>query len=144
MRPESESGDDGCDVDDGIEDTPNASDQAGYICDFTKNTCDGDNFGSSGEDLPDMVENYMDYSPDACLNMFTNGQINVMRNILEISRPNLINESTTLNYHQSSLTVQKRELIKTVDFLGRNSTTNNLIIQLYNDGSVEKLYKKRY
>ena len=137
-------GDDGCNLDDGITDTPNAADQAGYICDLNKNTCNNDDFGSNPEDLPDMVENYMDYSPDACLNMFTNGQINVMRNILEISRPNLINESTTLNNHQSSLTDQKRELIKTVDFLGRNSTTNNLIIKLYNDGSVEKLYKKRY
>lgn len=133
-------GDDGCNVDDGIEDTPNAADQAGYICDFTKNTCDSDNFGSSGEDLPDMVENYMDYSPDACLNMFTNGQINVMRNILEISRPNLINESTSLKNHQSNIADLKKELIKKIDILGRESTNKNIHfnIDIYNDGSVKK------
>ena len=48
------------------------------------------------EDLPDMVENYMDYSNDACMNMFTNTQIDVMRIILEIARPGLI-EGQELN-----------------------------------------------
>ena len=37
-----------------------------------------------------MVENYMDYSTDACMNMFTNIQIDVMRAVLEIARPGLV------------------------------------------------------
>ena len=131
-------GEDGCLVDDGISDTPNANDQAGYVCDFNKNTCSGDVFGSSSEDLPDMVENYMDYSPDNCLNMFTNGQINVMRNILEISRTELINEEAFINTEEISLT--KRNIIQTIDLLGRNSFKKGLAIDIYSDGTVEKKY----
>ncbi|MBF26014.1 MAG: hypothetical protein CMP49_05845 [Flavobacteriales bacterium] len=131
-------GEDGCNLDDGISDTPNASDQAGYICDFNKNTCTGDLFGSTGEDLPDMVENYMDYSPDDCLNIFTNGQINIMRNILEISRPNLINESVSVESNDSLLTDLK--LIKKIDILGRLTNTTKFNIEFYNDGSVMKKY----
>ena len=131
-------GEDGCLVDDGISDTPNANDQAGYVCDFNKNTCSGDVFGSSSEDLPDMVENYMDYSPDNCLNMFTNGQINVMRNILEISRTELINEEAFINTEEISFT--KRNIIQTIDLLGRNSFKKGLGIDIYSDGTVEKKY----
>ena len=132
-------GDDGCSLDDGIADTPNANDQAGYVCDFNKNTCTGDDFGSSGEDLPDMVENYMDYSPDACLNIFTNGQINIMRNILEISRPGLINENASLN-HQEITSFNNKKLLHTIDILGRKSQKNKIHfnIDIYNDGSVRK------
>ena len=96
-------GDNGCSVDDGIDDTPNANDQAGYTCDFNKNTCSGDTFGCDENDLPDMVENYMDYSPDNCLNMFTKQQINVMRNVLEISRTDLINLLPSLDTNQIEL-----------------------------------------
>ena len=136
-------GDDGCTVDDGIFDTPNANDQAGYVCDFNKNTCTGDTFGSTGEDLPDMVENYMDYSPDACLNMFTNGQINIMRNILEIARPELINTEASLSNNEITSSSNHKKLIKTIDILGRVSTSQNLNvhIDIYQDGSVKKYIK---
>tara|TARA_B100000530_G_C15909041_1_gene468567 strand:+ start:39 stop:1265 length:1227 start_codon:yes stop_codon:yes gene_type:complete len=133
-------GDDGCSVDDGISDTPNANDQAGYVCDFNKNTCTGDTFGSTGEDLPDMVENYMDYSPDACLNMFTNGQINIMRNILEIARPELINEEASLSNNEINSLNSQKKVIKTIDVLGRGATSQKLNIQIdvYQDGSARK------
>ena len=81
----------GCSVDDGILDTPNQEAASNFSCNFNQNSC------SDGlEDLPDMVENYMDYSNDACMNMFTNTQIDVMRIILEIARPGLI-EGQELN-----------------------------------------------
>ncbi len=132
-------GDDGCTVDDGIADTPNANDQAGYICDLNKNTCSGDIFGSSAEDLPDMVENYMDYSPDACLNIFTNGQINVMRNILEIARPSLINSEASLTNNE--IISGDRNIISKVDILGRDIIIKHgFYIEIYDDGSVEKKY----
>ena len=131
-------GEDGCAIDDGISDTPNANDQAGYVCDFNKNTCSGDLFGSTLEDLPDMVENYMDYSPDNCLNMFTNGQINVMRNVLEIARTELINEEAFMNNEE--ITVSKKNLIHTIDILGRKSSKKGLNLDIYDDGSVEKIY----
>lgn len=136
-------GGDGCTLDDGIIDTPNAADQAGYICDFNKNTCDNDNFGSSEMDLPDMIENYMDYSPEACQNIFTNGQINVMRNILEICRPNLINQNISLDNTQLNIASHKRKLIKQIDLTAKNTnSTNNLVIHIYNDGTTEKKLKQ--
>ena len=134
-------GEDGCNVDDGISDTPNANDQAGYICDFNKNTCSGDMFGSSDEDLPDMVENYMDYSPDNCMNIFTNGQINVMRNVLEIARPGLINTESSLSNDYFFTHQDNKKVINQFDFLGRKNTTSNFIIELYDDGSTKKLHK---
>jgi hypothetical protein len=75
----------GCNVDDGIEDTPNAASAANFSCDYTLNTCtEGD------PDLPDMIENYMDYNRDDCMNLFTVEQIGVMRWVLENLRPGLI------------------------------------------------------
>jgi len=130
-------GDDGCSVDDGIWDTPNASDQAGYVCDFNKNTCDGDNFGSL-DDLPDMVENYMDYSPGACQNLFTNGQINIMRTVLEISRTGLINSEPSLKMDNNIL-LNSSVLLNRIDILGRPFLENKgIFIEIYNNGQVTK------
>ncbi len=56
-------GDGGCSVDDFVDDTP-LSDGANYGCATGHISC-----GSL-----DMVENYMDYSDDACMNLFTSGQ----------------------------------------------------------------------
>ena len=56
-------GDGGCTVDDFVADTPQ-SDAANYGCATGHTSC-----GSV-----DMVQNYMDYSDDACMNLFTAGQ----------------------------------------------------------------------
>ena len=61
----------GCSVDDFIDDTPNAV-AATRGCPIGANTCNTDN-------LPDQVENYMDYGSDVCANMFTKQQVAVMR-----------------------------------------------------------------
>ncbi len=133
-------GDDGCSVDDGIQDTPNASDQAGYVCDLNKNTCSGDDFGETGEDLPDMVENFMDYSPGACQNLFTNGQINIMRTILEVSRPGLINNNQSLNLFEGNI-VNTGKSIQKIDLLGRvKNDVNGFYIEIFDNGVVEKKY----
>tara|TARA_B100001250_G_C19578244_1_gene690774 strand:- start:42 stop:872 length:831 start_codon:yes stop_codon:yes gene_type:complete len=133
-------GDDGCSVDDGIEDTPNAADQAGYICDLNKNTCAGDNFGVTAVDLPDMVENFMDYSPGACQNLFTNGQINIMRTILEISRPGLINNSPSLDLFETNANQIGKSIYK-IDLLGRvTDQINGFYIEIFNNGLVQKKY----
>lgn len=62
----------GCSSDDYVADTPVTS-GANYDslpCDFPgSNSCTIGN-----DDLPDMFQNYMDYSDDACMNLFTNGQ----------------------------------------------------------------------
>lgn len=74
---------DGCSVDDGIEDTPNASTAANYMCDYNLDNC-------SDDELPNMIENYMDYNLDDCLNMFTQEQAERMRFNLVNYRPELI------------------------------------------------------
>jgi len=72
----------GCSDDDGISDTPESS-TANYDCNFGVNSC---NTGAG--DLPDQVENHMDYS--TCPVMFTTQQKAVMRNILTGVRASLI------------------------------------------------------
>lgn len=64
-------GDGDCTVDDEIEDTPN---------------CDGPLFGCPSRApvdcppaLPRMISNYMDYTDDDCMNVFTQGQVQRMR-----------------------------------------------------------------
>ncbi len=69
-------GDGGCNTDDYLEDTPSqdgASSSAS--CQLTKATCNS----------LDMIENYMDYSPDVCMNIFTEDQKERMRTVLEYS-----------------------------------------------------------
>ncbi|MBK6527696.1 MAG: T9SS type A sorting domain-containing protein [Crocinitomicaceae bacterium] len=81
-------GDGDCTAEDGIDDTPNAAAESSQDCNFSSNTC-VDNIGVLG-DLPDMVENYMDYSAESCQNSFTQGQVDMMRNIIEVYRFDLI------------------------------------------------------
>ncbi len=76
-------GQNGCLIDDYIDDTP-PSIRANSGCNHATNTCTADN-------LPDQVENYMDYSGASCTNMFTRQQIGVMRNNLMKLRPDLAN-----------------------------------------------------
>ena len=72
-----------CDNDDGIDDTPLGATPS-YTCDYTKNTCD-----EGKDDLPDMVENIMDYSPASCGKYFTYGQVQRMISNLVYLRPDL-------------------------------------------------------
>ncbi|MBR9847412.1 MAG: T9SS type A sorting domain-containing protein [Algicola sp.] len=58
-----------CNDDDGIDDTPLSSNPS-FSCSLSKNTCE-----SGMEDLPDMIENAMDYAPSSCSGYFTKGQV---------------------------------------------------------------------
>ena len=83
-------GDGDCNEQDGIDDTPNADAQSNQDCDFTKNTCT-DNI--QGVDLPDMVENFMDYSEETCQNSFTQGQVDLMHGVLDNERYDLVHNN---------------------------------------------------
>jgi PKD repeat protein len=72
-------GDGGCNVDDFCNDTPVAG-AANYGCPAGTNSCT-----SAAPDYPDMIENYMDYTNDLCMNIFTNDQKMRMRTVLENS-----------------------------------------------------------
>lgn len=84
-------GDGNCSADDFVSDTPLAASQSNYDCNFNLNSCVDD---IDGVDLPNMVENYMDYSSNDCQNSFTLGQIGVMRVVLEDYRTNLAEVSS--------------------------------------------------
>jgi PKD repeat protein len=80
-------GDGGCTVDDFCNDTPEAG-AANYGCPVGTNSCTG-----APDAGVDMIENYMDYTDDLCMNIFTNDQKMRMRTVLENSplRASLIN-----------------------------------------------------
>ena len=65
-------GDGGCGVDDFVSDTPE-SDASNGGCSTSHSSCG----------TLDMVQNYMDYSDDSCMNLFTQGQKNRMRSVLD-------------------------------------------------------------
>jgi Pregnancy-associated plasma protein-A/Secretion system C-terminal sorting domain len=75
-----------CSEDDGIDDTPICGSGDQFSCNYDANSCGA---GDDG-DLPDMLENYMDYTYDACYNMFTNDQASLMRYVVEELRSSLL------------------------------------------------------
>lgn len=86
-------GDDGgsCDGSDNIDDTPN---QAGptYGCP------EGELYDICSPDPPGiMYQNYLDYTDDACMNLFTEGQKNKMRSVIETKRASLLFSSAGCN-----------------------------------------------
>lgn len=80
-----------CLLDDFVGDTPPTINRSEQACDLTKNECGP--VCPNALDLHDMIENYMDYSVDSCNNMFTVGQIQIMRGVLANFRTRLA-EST--------------------------------------------------
>lgn len=84
-----------CAQSDGVDDTPFANAQSAFDCNITKNTCPGiDPF--YGIDMPDLIENYMDYSSEDCMNMLTKGQVGIIDFVLSGPRSGLVEESTDI------------------------------------------------
>ncbi|MFM7080164.1 MAG: M43 family zinc metalloprotease, partial [Bacteroidota bacterium] len=81
-----------CDSTDYVDDTPNADTASQQTC-IIKNSCNNESafWSSIGVDPPDMMENYMDYSYDACMTMFTQGQKDRMLGFLNTLRASLLN-----------------------------------------------------
>mgnify|MGYP003648805010 CR=1 FL=1 len=81
-------GDGGCGVDDFVADTP--------LQDNSNNVCSGipSRFSCGSND---MIQNYMDYTPDACMNLFTIGQVERFDVVLTNSprRVTLVNNRAT-------------------------------------------------
>ena len=85
-----------CAQSDGIDDTPFASAQSAFDCDTTKNTCPQIETHYN-TDVPDLIENYMDYSSELCMNMFTHGQSELMRNVLTGPRSGLLSPPSSVD-----------------------------------------------
>lgn len=60
-----------CSGSDSIPDTPNADQASSSDCQVNRNSCSNEDPYWGSIDPPDMVQNYMDYSHDSCMNMFT-------------------------------------------------------------------------
>lgn len=115
-------GDGGCTEQDGVDDTPNADAQSDFDCNPSKNTCT-DNIGSLG-DLPDMIENYMDYSAETCQNSFTQGQKGIMYGVLENERYDLV--------HNNPASIDEQELIVMDVYPNPSNGTFNLSTEMNN------------
>ena len=63
-----------CDSTDFVDDTPNQAAKSQSDCNLTINSCSNEAPYWGTVDPQDMVENYMDYSADGCMAMFTKGQ----------------------------------------------------------------------
>ena len=87
---------------DGIEDTPFADAQSAFDCDKTKNSCPQVETHYN-ENMPDLIENYMDYAAEDCMNMFTNGQANHMRNVLLGPRLGLLEDVSAVSDQNAQL-----------------------------------------
>ena len=75
-------GDGNCSVDDFVDDTPLADkNNGGYTSPCAFPNLDDDEVCVEGE--PEMFQNYMDYTDDVCMNLFTNGQKTRMRTVMD-------------------------------------------------------------
>lgn len=74
---------DSCFGGDQVDDTPPVE-APNFGCDFNINSCTNDN-----PDMPDMIENYMDYANGSCMGAFTIGQKLRMHATLKNWRPKL-------------------------------------------------------
>ena len=79
-------GNGGCNSDDGVNDTPVSTEEY-YGC---------PNIGESSCSSTDLHMNYMDYTNDACMYMFTNGQSTRMENYFEGNLQNVINNASNV------------------------------------------------
>lgn len=135
-------GDGGCGVDDFVEDTPE-QDNSNNICNSNPSrfSCNSN----------DMIQNYMDYTPDACMNLFTLGQIERFNVVLANSprRVSLVNNRATKNPELKNNDLAISRIISPGEFVcdpiirpevellnaGKNTLTSAQV-QLLNNGVV--------
>ena len=99
-----------------VSDTPE-HEESNYGCPSFPHSSNCSSTGSSGE----MFMNYMDYTNDACMYMFTNGQKNRMRATLNTTRSSLLNSQACQPIYPT---------------LSYSSSIANVSCQGFNDGSI--------
>ncbi len=118
-------GDGDCSVDDFVEDTP--------LQDSPNNSCrlDDPRFSCNTRD---MAENYMDYTPDACMNLFTVGQAVRMDAVLEFGprRASLVNNRATVEPQLINNDLGFERIIDPQDFICSDVLIPSL--EVYNSG----------
>lgn len=118
-----------CEGNDGIDDTPKADNQSSFDCDTTKNTCVDTMAYAINPDVPDMVEDYMDYSTETCMNMFSAGQVSHMRATLETFRSGLLEPLSVNTTKNLNLNVYPNP---TKGELTISSVNNINVVNVYN------------
>jgi hypothetical protein len=122
-------GDGDCTFHDYIDDTPNSNASGTWNCNTALNTCTDD---IGGVNLPNMVENYMDYTSGECQNSFTIGQADLMRTVLEEYRPGLSEVISTASINASA---SKNSIL-----LYPNPSNGNFSINLEEEGENVQVY----
>ena len=124
---------------DQVSDTP-IQEMENYSCPSFPSTsiCSGQNNTPNG----DMFMNYMDYTNDACMNLFTEGQKSRMIAAINQYRPNLLSHSLCqggVSAINQDITSSKK-IVKIIDVLGRvtHERKNIPIFYIYENGNVER------
>ncbi|WP_229239657.1 T9SS-dependent choice-of-anchor J family protein [Echinicola soli] len=117
-------GDGGCDVDDFVTDTPDQN-GSNIGCQTDRTTCG----------TLDMIQNYMDYTPDACMNLFTQGQLERMDVVLANSprRISLVNGRATQAPQVVAQDLALETILAPKDFVCSNTITPQ--VSVYNAGT---------
>ena len=122
----STTGNNGCLGDDGIADTPNANKGSKRDCDTLRNTCVDTALPWTTSDVVDMVQNYMDYSHDACRHAFTQGQVDFMNAVVAGPRVGLI---TPASVNENDLAAKTVDLFPNPAGSNLNITSSKYKIQ---------------
>ena len=122
---------------DQVSDTPKQETE-NYSCPafpLNPNSCNTNN--SNG----DMFMNYMDYTNDACMNLFTIGQKTRMIAAINNYRSNMLSHNLCEGSVGVVEQINRRKLIRIIDFLGQTITEikiNTPLFYIYDNGTVER------
>jgi hypothetical protein len=116
-------GDGGCEVDDFVLDTPNQDNPNQTICNDNPSrfSCGNNN----------MIQNYMDYTPDRCMNLFTKGQVDRFDVVLANSprRATLVNGRGTKDPILPTRDVSLSKVVNPADALCQTTVAPQVEIQ---------------
>lgn len=127
--------------DDGVNDTPAQGDMSNNNCDTLQNTC------MTANDMPDMIENYMDYSAETCQNSFTKQQVTMMQNVLDNFRTGIRiptgiempDYSTDLAFYPNPVENTLHVYTDREDLLGADLILLNHVGQIVYKGQIKQL-----
>jgi len=121
-----------CETDDLVNDTPRTI-EPHFGCSLTLNSCSNET-----PDLNDMIQNYMDYASESCQNIFTLGQKQRIRAILEPGgvRNNLVAQPDLCSVGENDVSA-----LKVISPAGTGGcTTFEPVVELVNSGSSTLYY----
>jgi len=113
----------GCELDDFVQDTPSQDNPNNTIC--------NDNPSRFSCGNSNMIQNYMDYTPDPCMNLFTKGQVDRFDVVLTNSprRATLVNSRGTKDPILPSRDVSLSKVVNPADALCQTNVAPQVEIQ---------------